>query len=311
MTIPARRFQRVVCVALTMGLLTFAAAPLCRAQRISPGSPPALGASLPNVRLSTWQRGLSVDSTAHAEMRVYVWFYEWQLFDAVQRGQMTGGVWTGRDVVRGDPARGKVKLPITVSDDRLTGSVVAAEQGLRLDFKAVTDGAEMTLRVTNLSDHDWPKLAAVIPCFNPGPEETRNRQFANTKTHFYSADGLSPLAVKTPREMHFNGQLRAAVDAEADDQGRYSWTFKWPKSDVDAAGGLIVRESTDPGWVTGIAWERFLSVQGHNPWECMHLSINVGPLAQRQSRTVRGKIYLFAGTKEELLDRYRSDFRVR
>ena len=40
----------------------------------------------------------------------------------------------------------------------------------------------------------------------------------------------------------------------------------------------------------------------------MHLSVNVGPLDQGESREIRGKIYLFKGTKEELLARYHQDF---
>ena len=40
----------------------------------------------------------------------------------------------------------------------------------------------------------------------------------------------------------------------------------------------------------------------------MHLSVNVGPLHQGESREIRGKIYLFKGTKEKLLVRYWQDF---
>jgi hypothetical protein len=90
---------------------------------------------------------------------------------------------------------------------------------------------------------------------------------------------------------------------------RYVWSSKWPKSKVDAVDGLIIRESTKGDWVTGIAWDRFVSAQGHNPWECMHLSVNVGPLKRGETRTVQGRIYLFQGSKEELLKRYQADFR--
>ena len=51
-----------------------------------------------------------------------------------------------------------------------------------------------------------------------------------------------------------------------------------------------------------------MTVQGHNPWECMHLSVNVGPLKQGETRSIRGKVYLFKGTKEALFARYREDF---
>ncbi len=88
----------------------------------------------------------------------------------------------------------------------------------------------------------------------------------------------------------------------------YLWFYEWHKSDVDAIDGLIVRRSTNRKWVTAIAWERFLSAQGHNPWECMHLSVNVGPLKQGKTRTVRGEIYLFEGSQKDALERYKEDF---
>ena len=266
------------------------------------------GDAPPDTRLSTWQRGLSVDSVAEPGMRVYLWFYEWQLFDAVEKGQMTRGAFTGLNIDPRKPELGVHELPTSVSADRLSGSVAAPERGLKLEMKAVPEGAELTLTVTNRSDHDWPELAAVIPCFNPGPEAARNKHFANTNTYFQGPHGLQPLAIKTPREMHFNRKLRPAVDAEADSSGKYVWADKWPKSDVDAVEGLIIRESTGLRWVAGIAWERFVTVQGHNPWECMHLSVNVGPLKQGETRSIRGKIYLFKGNKEGLLSRYCKDF---
>ena len=66
----------------------------------------------------------------------------------------------------------------------------------------------------------------------------------------------------------------------------------------------FIRESTDATWVTGIAWNRFLSAQGHNPWECMHLSARVGPLEPLQTRRVMGRIWLLKGNKDDLLSRY-------
>lgn len=131
----------------------------------------------------------------------------------------------------------------------------------------------------------------MVACFNPGPEKTRNRQFANTKTWFNSANGLKRLAGKAPREIHYNHALRELIAKEADANGRYAWSEKWPKSTVDAVDGLIIREATDEGWVTGISWDRFLATQGHNPWECMHLSVRVGPLKRGETRSVKGRSF--------------------
>ncbi len=61
-------------------------------------------------------------------------------------------------------------------------------------------------------------------------------------------------------------------------------------------------------WVAGIARERFVSAQGHNPWRCMHLSIRVGPLKRGESRNVRGRVLLFPGTKEMCMERFKAEF---
>jgi hypothetical protein len=247
----------------------------------------------PNVRLSEWSRGVSVDSVDRPDMRMYLWFYEWHMFGAMRPEQHSRGAWDNK---------------IKIADDRLTATVESSNTGISLKVKAVRDGADLLLTVTNRSEHGWPELAAMIACFNPGPEESRNKQFANEKTWFLAADGLQPLAQEAPREIHYNHNLRTKINRQADDQGRYAWSEKWPASKQDATAGLIIRESNDGRWVTGIAWERFLSAQGHNPWECMHLSIHVGPLKEGETRKVRGRIYLLPGDKQTLLDRYLQNF---
>ena len=247
-----------------------------------------------NMRLAPWERGVSVQANGAPDMKVYLWFYEWHMFDAVKRGQHTRGAWANR---------------MTIGKGGKRATVESSNPGIKLEMTSVRDGVEMKLTIVNESQHDWPPLASIIACFNPGPEATRNWQFANTKTWFRAADGLERLAMRAPREIHYNYKLRARIDVAADEHGRYAWSAKWPKSQVDAIEGLIIRESTDNRWVTGIAWERFLSAQGHNPWECMHLSINVGPLARNKTRVVRGKIYLFEGSKDDVLSRYQRDFR--
>ncbi len=246
--------------------------------------------AFPDTRLSEWERGVSVDSTRQPDMRVYLWFYEWHMFGAVTPGQHTRGNWTNRAEVTPLKAR-----------------LVNGNPGVELDVKALDDGAELKLTVTNRSKHDWPELASMVACFNPGPEKTRNRQFANTKTWFSSASGLKRLAGKAPREIHYNHELKKLITKEADAKGRYAWSEKWPRAEVDAVDGLIIRESTDGRWVTGIAWDRFLAAQGHNPWECMHLSVRVGPLKRGETRLVKGRVYLFQGTKEDLLKKYKQD----
>ena len=42
-----------------------------------------------NVRLFEWDRGLAVRALAQKEMAVYLWFYEWNMFEAIEPGQHT------------------------------------------------------------------------------------------------------------------------------------------------------------------------------------------------------------------------------
>ena len=66
----------------------------------------------------------------------------------------------------------------------------------------------------------------------------------------------------------------------------------------------MIRESSDGRYVMGIGWESFLMAQAHNPMNCMHLAIKVGPLAQGAQKTIRGQIYLFEGCKEDGLRQF-------
>ena len=108
----------------------------------------------PLVKLETWERGIAVTSPYQEDMTVFLWFYEWNMFDALQKGQHTHGT---------------SENEINVSQDQRSGSVVSSPLGLSLEMQAGVDSADMTLTVTNESDHDWPELASIIPCFNPAP----------------------------------------------------------------------------------------------------------------------------------------------
>jgi hypothetical protein len=187
---------------------------------------------------------------------------------------------------------------------------------LKMKVRATETGAALTLEITNTSDHDWPEIAAIIPCFNPGnprKQQEQNHIFLDEKhnhTYFLGAGGLDLIKGQYPREIHFNHKHRPAImswDKERKD-GKFVFSEKWPTSARDAHAGLLVRESEDEKWTMGIAWESFISAQGHNPWKCMHLSIRVGPLKKGEKKTIRGRIYLLKGSKEDCLKQFRKDF---
>jgi hypothetical protein len=250
-------------------------------------------------KLTIWGRGVKIQSRTDTSGYAYLWFYEWHLFDAVRKGENT-------------PASCAWKW---TTDKRNTIAQMDAKW-LKMSMKATKNGADMTLQITNTSDYDWPEIAAIIPCFNPGGpfgEVKRNPIFldkTHENTYFPGLDGLELLKGQHPTEIHFAHELRPEIMKWKKEQpdGNFAFSFKWPNSDRDAYAGLIIRESSDHKWTMGIAWESFISAQGHNPWTCMHLSIKVGPLAKGQTKTIRGKMYLFKGTKEDCLKYFKNDF---
>ncbi len=248
--------------------------------------------------LDEWSRGVAIESTESEDAFMYLWFYEWHMFEAVERGEHTSGssdwLWT-------------------ISEDKR--SAFMKSDWLGLDAQAVEDGAELTLSITNKSDHDWPELAAIIPCFNPDstgrgvPEKqtkvnTLFQDLEHTRTYYLGTSGLER---QEQREIHFNEKFRPVLDGKSP-EGKFEFSGKWPTSPKNAVAGIMIRESSDGKWVSGIAWEDFLSAQGHNPRKCMHLSVRVGPLKKDETKTVRGRIYLFDGDKDDCLKRFMEEF---
>ena len=235
--------------------------------------------------------GVSITHKSDPVLRMYLWMYEWNLFEAVERGEHTHGFLL-RDQL--------------ISSDHQNATVSGHD--LKFELRAVPDGALISLTVRNGSDHDWPSYAGVIPCFNPGPFKVRNAQLVDdehSRTYFLGPNGLELLQA---REIHFNQVLRSLID-QAFPSGQFVFSSKWPTSPNNAAAGLLIREGADGQSVSGIAWEDFVSVQGHNPWKCMHVSVRVGPLAQGATKTIRGRIYLLKGNRNDCLAKYRQEFK--
>jgi len=253
-----------------------------------------------HLLLSRWERGISVHDPADESMRMYLWFYEWNLFDAFKEGECSPGSY---------------KLYRQVDENRRGASLESAgladvldpeeRPEIKLQMLAQAGEVELTLHVTNHTKRDWGRFAAIVPCFSPGhPKTEPNAAFVNEKTWFLGPEGLLPLG---GRNVHFNAKHHKALEALSN-QGVFSFSDRWPTGETDAKSGLLVRESEDGKWVAGIGWSDFMTVQGHNPWNCMHVGVRVGGLKRSKTRKVRGRLYLFKGTKEELVERFLEDF---
>lgn len=48
-------------------------------------------------------------------------------------------------------------------------------------------------------------------------------------------------------------------------------------------------------------WERTGQVSTHHPADCLHSVVDLGPTSREKPLVVRGKLYWFKGTKDDLL----------
>jgi len=242
---------------------------------------------------------VSIQPSEAKDRIFYFWFYENTFFDALEKGYAK---------FHGDkPSRVSVK-----NEGSQAEFVATDDRKIRLDCQVVEDGVDLLLTATNTTDYTWSEASALCPCFFPGSPDPKHpdppideifRDDEKTHTYFLGDKGLK--MVETNTNLHFNHRLRDHIDrhiqaGEADK----NWGVHH-----DAVAGLMVRESSDGEWVAGIGWEDFLAAQGHNPLHCMHLSVRLGALEPGETKTVRGKIYLFKGDKEDCLKRFNNDFK--
>jgi hypothetical protein len=240
----------------------------------------------PALELFEWERGIGLRSTAHEPLSMFLWFYEWQLFDALELGEL-------------NPAAHD--WPRAVAADKRSATIDAGM--LQLGARVAGEAVELTLEVTNRSEHAWGEHAAIVACFNPGPPESKAYDMGHHKsTYFVAADGLERLP---DRDLHFRAELRPSLEAR-DGALEFDFSKRWRSSERDDHGGLLVRTSQSGRWTAGVAWEDWLGVQAHNPWLCMHVATRVGPLAPGASRTVRGRLVLVEGPLEKGLETLRA-----
>ena len=237
-------------------------------------------------QLSGWTRGIRINDKQTSSMFAYLWFYEWNLFEATREGQHT-------------PGRRDFDWQVSDKHAEMKSDV--------FDIRVNADDyyVDLELTIRNRTKHHWPEIASIIPCFNPGDgkETERNNQLMDTdytRTWYVSREGLTLL---NQREIHFNRQYREQIDREADDEGKFVFSEKWPTDPTNAQIGAVIRESDDGQYVAGIVWDEFLSAQGHNPWNCMHLSVRAGALSPDESVTRYGRIYLFEGNTSDCLSK--------
>ncbi|MHC4727512.1 MAG: hypothetical protein ACYS17_09820 [Planctomycetota bacterium] len=114
-------------------------------------SPISLAQDTDLKKLMKLERGIKVESRRQKVGFAYFWFYEWHLFDAVTKGEHTHGSHSWKWTVDAHAKLAKMN-----------------SNWLKMRIKATENGAELALEIENTTNYDWPDIAAIIPCFNPG-----------------------------------------------------------------------------------------------------------------------------------------------
>jgi hypothetical protein len=242
-----------------------------------------------------WGTGIAISPRYDPDPKMYVRFYEWNLFGAVREGLHS----------QADKTQ-----PMQAQCDGDQATVTYPAHDVTLDATVVEEGVELRITATNSGTRDWPDLASIVPCFNPGRTqdgEPTTERFADPEqrhTYYYGRTGFEPL---TGRDVHWMADCRDRIEERRPPDG-FPWDRKWPTADRDATAPLVVRETPDGSWATGIAWERSISAQGNNPWNCLHLSAKLGPVAPGDTTRTRGKLYLQSTDKMAIREQYEADF---
>jgi hypothetical protein len=177
-------------------------------------------------------------------------------------------------------------------------------------FKPVSDGIEIwmklateepvpgaiavqqCLRFSGETNQAWRKAIACMPFLSEF--ELQAQGSPNETLSFYRKDGHW---VKVPVQHTTVQTLHGAPP------------FGGNAMDV-ADNGLIIRESKNRQWASGMYWERTAYLANRFPADCLHSAVEFGPLQAGKSRTVKGKFYLMEANKEELLNHWQADFQM-
>jgi hypothetical protein len=79
-----------------------------------------------------------------------------------------------------------------------------------------------------------------------------------------------------------------------------------PQAPVDL--GLSARINLERNWVSGLFWENTSHITNHHPADCLHAIVNIGNIPPYSERIIRGKIYWFQGTLDDLFFKWKNDF---
>jgi predicted amidohydrolase len=171
-------------------------------------------------------------------------------------------------------------------------------------------GIQQCFRMGGKTNADWRKEIALTPAFSEYDlwDGQKVKEEKQSLTIILRDNAWSPIPA-TESTLGARTPLGMAVDYLRSEGkmptqvGPYSATMQLP---ID--NGLITRVDKNQKWISGIYWENTSHITDHHPADCIHAIVNIGNIPPYSSRMIRGKIYWFKGSPQDLQQRYQQDF---
>ncbi|NLX12484.1 MAG: hypothetical protein GXY44_02375 [Phycisphaerales bacterium] len=174
-------------------------------------------------------------------------------------------------------------------------------------------GIQQCFRLTGETNAAWRHAVALTPAFSEfdlWAEEAKNNAPRTSLSYVLRTDVWEPLPPKhetvgarTPHGVEIDSMMTGGRLEKMPLVGPYNAEMG---ASIDS--GLVSRVNREKTWVCGIYWERTSHVTNHHPADCLHSIVNIGGLPPYGKRAIRGKIYWFSGSLDDLIRRWKRDF---
>ena len=226
-----------------------------------------------------------------------------------QMSQRTGVVCHSRRVAEKDWVAQRWTFYLAPADDGIDLLLVVetGDDGLNRYY-----GIQQCFRMSGRTNAAWRQEIALTPAFSEFDLWDRQKdQLRKTSLTHVLRNGEWEALPATTKTVGCRTPLGVRVDTarsggnlDAMKQvGPYEALMLEP---IDC--GLVTRTDVEGAWVCGIFWQGTSHVTDHHPADCLHAIVNIGNVPPHARRAVRGKIYWFRGTKDELRRRWQREF---
>ncbi len=174
-------------------------------------------------------------------------------------------------------------------------------------------GVQQCFRMSGETNDVWRHAMAKTPAFSEydlWAEQEKNNVPKSSLSYVLRGGKWEPLPAKketvgarTPLGVKIDETLTESRLEKMPLVGPYNAEMAAP---IDS--GLVTRVNRDKTWICGLYWERTSHVTNHHPADCLHSIVNIGGLPPHAKRAVRGKIYWFKGTLDDLVRHWKRDF---